>query len=104
MYSYLSLTNSPNQTFKVTVPGDTRRLNFILRQSYNAKAGYWTLGIYDTFSNAVVSTIPLIVGVNLLGQYQYLDIGSIYLINTGDASLAPDVDNISNFVLSWKLV
>jgi hypothetical protein len=105
MVSTLALTNKPNQTFKTTIPGDTRNLSFILTQSYNAQAGYWVLGIYDVSKNPIVLNIPMLCGYDLLGQYQYMNIGSIVIINTGDqAQLNPDNINISNFVLAWKLV
>jgi len=104
MISVLALNNSPNQTFKVNVPGDVRNLNLYLTLSYNTIAGYWIMGIYDNSKNPIVLNIPLLVGQNLLAQYQYLDIGSVYLINTGDAALIPDDVNIGKFELVWKLV
>jgi hypothetical protein len=104
MVSKFALTNTPNQTINVSVPGDTRNLSLVLKLSYNKHAGYWILGIYDNSNNAIVVNIPIVINVNLLGQYQYLDIGSLALINTGDPSLNPDDANISNFVLVWKLV
>jgi hypothetical protein len=105
MVSNIKLTNKPNQTFKTTIPGDTRNLSFKLFISYNRQAGYWVLSIYDTTNNPIIANIPMLAGYDLLGQYQYLNIGSIYILNVGDQTQSdPNETNIANFVLAWKLV
>ncbi len=105
MKSAINLTANPNQTFKTTIPGDIRNLSFILTQSYNAQAGYWVLGIYDVSKNPIILNVPMLCGYDLLGQFQYMNIGSIYIVNVGDhTQLNPNDMNITNFVLVWKLV
>jgi len=106
MISQISLSNSPNQTFKLSIPGDTQNLNFIITMSYNSEARYWIMGIYDSVNNTpIVLNIPMLCGYDLLDQLQYLRIGSIYILNIGDPTVeVPDDTNIStNFNLIWVL-
>ncbi len=102
----IPLTLSPNQTFsaQLTVNFQPLTLNFSL--SYSAMAGYWQLGVSDVNNNLLVASIPLITGqypaANLLAQYQYLNIGSAYLLNTGSAeSDYPTANNLTQFSLLW---
>ena len=105
MTNYFSLTNAPNQTYTVMISGSKRNITFILTQCYNARAGYWALGIYDKTNAPIVLNIPLLCGYDLLEQYGYLDIGSLYLVNIGDQTIEyPDDTNIAdNFELAWEL-
>lgn len=105
MKSFISLTNSPNQAYTVTIPGDSRNITFIITQSFNAQAGYWTLGIHDNANVPIVLGVPLLCGYNLLEQYGYLDIGELYVVNVSDQTIeAPDDNNIAeNFQLEWVL-
>lgn len=104
--SQYSLTNSPNQTLKITVPGDTNTLSLVVTLSYNAMAGYWVMGIYDVATrDPIIVGIPFLPGHDLMGQYQYLNIGSIYVYNIGDSTISiPNDTNIAgNFVLVWVI-
>lgn len=107
MVSQIKLTGSPNQTMKVTVPGDNRNLSLTLTFQYNTIAKYWIMGVYDTPSGQpIVVGIPLLCGHDLLGQYQYLRIGSAYIVNIGDPTIeTPNETNIAdNFILVWTLI
>lgn len=106
MESIISLSNLPNQTYTVTIPGDTRNITFIITQSYNEQAKYWVMGIYDQSNNPIITNIPMLSGYNLLEQYAYLNIGEIYVINIGDQAIeSPDDTNIgNNFELKWVLI
>lgn len=105
MDTEIPLTSKPNQAYTVTISGSKRNIAFILTQSYNAQAGYWVLGIYDNTNSPIVLDIPLFCGYDLLGQFGYLDIGHLYLINIGDQTIEyPDDKNIDgNFELMWVL-
>ena len=105
MVTEIALSADPNQTFTVTIPGDTRNITLIITQSFNEQAGYWVLGINDQSNNPIVSNIPLFCGHDLLEQYQYLNNGSCYLTNVGDQALEyPNASNITdNFKLLWVL-
>ncbi len=100
------LQSLPNQTFSVqlTVNGSALTLN--LTCSYNAMAGWWKLSIADSNGNLLVDGVPLITGyypsANLLAQYQYLRIGSAYLLNTGNAPADyPSQYTLGLFSLLW---
>lgn len=105
MVSDIVLNGNPNQTYSLTVPGDRQNIAFVLTQSWNAEAGYWTIGIYDQTMKAIVLGIPLLCGHDLLEQFQYLNIGSLYVVNIGDPTIEiPDDKNIGqNFKLLWEL-
>ena len=102
----LPLNVAPNQTFsaQLTVNGAPLTLNFSL--SYSEMAGYWQLAISDVSGNVLVNSVPLVTGwypaANLLAQYQYLKIGSAYLLNTGNAGVDyPGPTDLSLFSLLW---
>ena len=102
----IPLSSADNQTFKaiLTVNGSSLTLNFGI--SYTAMAGYWQMSISDANGNLLIAAVPLITGwytaANLLAQYQYLAIGSAYLLNTGGAALDyPDQAGLSQFSLVW---
>lgn len=100
------LTTAPNQTFSVqlTVNGSALTLNLSL--SYLTMSGWWQLQISDAQNNVLVASVPLITGyypaANLLAQYQYLEIGSAYLLNTSnDPNDYPGENDLQNYTLVW---
>ncbi len=107
MISSIPLKNRPNQTFPVTIPGDTRNLPLILTISYNGVARYWVLGIYSVSRAPIVVGIPLFPGVDLLGTHQHLNIGNAALINVGNRAASieyPDDPTLDQYELWWRLV
>jgi hypothetical protein len=69
-------------------------------------AGYWDMSISDVNGNLLVASVPLVTGwypaANLLTQYQYLQIGNAYLLNTSESSEDyPGPSNLSQFTLLW---
>jgi len=101
------LTIAPNQSFPVSlsVNGNVIILNLKLR--YNSQGQFWTLDIADRLNNALISSVPLITGVwpsgNILGPFEYMQIGSAFIINANGALTDwPDDSNLgSGFVLLW---
>lgn len=100
------LTSLNNQTFAVqlTVNGQALTLNLTL--TYSPMAGYWQLAVADVNGARLISSIPLVTGLypaaNMLAQYQYLNIGSAYLLNTGNAPVDyPGQTNLGQFSLLW---
>jgi hypothetical protein len=88
----------------LSVNNSTFTLNLVV--SYNAMAGYWQLAISDVNGGLLIASVPLITGwypaANVLTQYQYLQIGSAYLLNTGGAAMDyPDQTSLSQFSLVW---
>lgn len=106
MYSQFNLSNDPNQSFKVTVSGDSKDISFLVQISYNSMAEYWTMSLLNPNTNApIVTGIPLQCGHDLLEQFQYLNMGSVVLANGSNISdfTRPKGTNLSNFYLIWKL-
>lgn len=108
MQQIVPLDNSPNQVFSVTltVDGKPLLLNCILR--YNEIAKYWVLTIFDKNNSLLLDSIPLVTGnnpaCNILGQFTYLNIGALYVINQSGTTLRNYPDNTdlgADFVLIW---
>lgn len=99
----IPLTTDPNDTFTSTIPinGENKKFYFFLR--YNEEAGYWVMDLSDENKEPVVSSIPLISGINILGQYEYLKIGKAYIVKT-DSSLLADKPDVTNLGTTFKLV
>jgi hypothetical protein len=102
----IPLTNDPNQTFSVQLVVNGALLTLNLGLSYSSMAGYWQLAISDVNGQLLIASVPLITGLypaaNLLAQYQYLQIGSAYLLNTsGAATDYPNATNLNAYTLVW---
>jgi len=55
----------------------------------------WILNIADNQGNSIVAGIPLVTGVDLLGQYEYLGIGgSLYCYTDSDPTAIPLYSNL----------
>ncbi|AFC85923.1 phage baseplate plug family protein [Frateuria aurantia] len=55
----------------------------------------WVLDIASTDGTALVSGIPLVTGVDLLGQYGYLGIGgSLLMATNADPDAVPTYENL----------
>ena len=105
----IPLTTAPNQTFTavLNVNNAILRLNLTIR--YNEMATYWVMTIADQNNNVLLDSIPLLTGTwpaaNILQQYQYLNIGSAYVINAGSQTLYdyPNITDLgTDFVLVWS--
>ena len=104
----IPLSNNPDQTFEIplAVAGNTIRLKLEIK--YNEMAAYWVMKISDQRGNVILDSIPLITGTwpaaNILSQYQYLGIGSAYVINRGNnPNDYPDDSSLgTDFVLVWS--
>jgi hypothetical protein len=104
----IPLTNDYNQQFDCTlsIDGNNKVLTFFI--NYNETAGYWMMKISDPNNNGEVllNSIPLLTGygdvANILNQYEYLAIGSAYLLNISGS----DQDYPDNLTLGtdWILV
>lgn len=102
------LTTSPNQTFSVTIPVNGANKSLILNIRYNNIASYWTMSVIDKITGKIlIDSLPLITGDypsgDLLGQYEYLGLGSASIIKAGNVSNDyPDDTNLgTDFVLVW---
>ena len=105
-YCYIPLESLPNQSFSTTIPinGENKRLE--LAFTWNEKAGYWVMGIFDPKNGAaILDGIPLLPGEyptdDLLGQYPHLGLGSCAIVPRSREVTEPTADNLEKFVLRW---
>lgn len=99
----IPLTTDPNDTFSSTIPVNRKNTKFYFFLRYNEEAGYWVMDLSDENKEPVVSSVPLISGINILEQYEYLKIGKAYIIKT-DNSLLADKPDTTNLGKAFKLV
>lgn len=104
-YCIVPLTNQPysEQEFKLTLK-NRRNINIKLKLRYNDLCADWTAEVIDNSTvKTLIDTLPLVPGVNLLGQFGYLNIGEAYVIPTTDTELMmPDNTTLGSvFVLVW---
>lgn len=100
------LTQAPNQTFTVQLIVDDAPLTLNFSLAYSAMAGWWQLVVSNARNVILISSVPLVTGyypaANMLAQYGYLQIGSAYLLNTGNSpDDYPGVNDLTAFSLLW---
>lgn len=101
----IPLDNTPfcTRTFKLTLDGGDRNVYIKLYLRYHDLCDVWTARISDNSTGEVlVDNMPLVPGINLLGQYGYLDIGSAYIVKSADTDLMqPDNNTLGT---TWLLI
>jgi hypothetical protein len=99
----IPVSSSPNQTLQVAVDINGGVSQFFVYLTFNEIAGYWVMGISDSNQNPLLTDVPLVTGLNLLRQYQYLNIGSVYVFNvTGVPVDSPNTNDLgTDFQLYW---
>ena len=55
----IPVDNSPNNTFRCTVPVDGKAIKFKFKFSFNSEAGYWYMDISKSDNTPLLSSIPL---------------------------------------------
>jgi hypothetical protein len=100
--------STKNQTLEVSLNIDDSVITLALDIRFNRTANYWALKITNPITGEILlDSIPLLTGsigaANILGQYRYLKIGSLYLIKTGNVSDDyPTEENLgTDFLLLW---
>lgn len=64
-----------NQEFDASIDNTSYKFKIIWR------GAFWCMDLMDSSGTAIVSGIPMVSGVDLLGQYQHLSLGfSLYVI------------------------
>lgn len=90
-YLEIPLTADP-QTFKITLGKIDYRLTVQYR---NAGGAGWILDVADEDGNPMVSGIPLVTGVDLLGQCAYLGFGGrLWVQGAADPDDVPTFDDL----------
>jgi len=88
----IPLTNAA-QKINIALGGTTYALNVV----WNDQAQVWVVDISDTSGNLIIGGIPLVTGVDLLGQYEYLDFGGQLVAQTDfDLTAPPSYTNLGS--------
>ncbi|MDE1905302.1 MAG: hypothetical protein KGH75_02470 [Rhodospirillales bacterium] len=74
------------QKFRTTLGGTVYTFTLVWR---NDSQGGWVLNIGDAQNNQLVQGIPLVTGVDLLGQYAYLGFPGKLVVQSDGQNLAP---------------
>lgn len=104
----IPLTNSPNQSFNITVPVNDENKDLTLELNYNEVADYWSITIRDTETDLVlVSQLPMLESYgdfsNILIQLGYLEIGSVFIvaIEETDTCRPNEEDLGTKYIVIW---
>lgn len=107
-YKIIPLTPNANQSFSCTLPVDGKNITLAFTFTYNAPGGYWFMSVTDVKTNKkLLDAVPLVTGefpaADLLGQYEYLGIGSAAIVPTSSlATGIPDDTTLgTEYVLVW---
>lgn len=88
------LTPAP-QSFSIPLSGVTYRMSFQWIES-DISSG-WVMNIADSDGAPIANGIPLVTGVNLLGQYEYLGfVGGLAVQTDHDPNAAPTFLNLGD--------
>ena len=102
-FQLIPLDTSPNQQWQVSVSINGVVSTFNVTISYNEVAQLQEMSIYDANFNPLVTSLPLVTGLNLLAQFGYLNIGSIAILNVSGVD-PPDYPNDANLGTSFVMV
>lgn len=88
----IPLTPNPQQ-FSISLAG----MFFKLLVVWNDVSKSWTLDVSDVDGAPIVQGIPLVTGVDLLGQYPHLNFGgALYVQSDSDMLRVPQFDDFGN--------
>lgn len=85
-----------NQAFNIQLGGVLYRLRLVWR---DVPDGRWLMDIGYPDGRALVNGLPLAIGGNLLGQYQHLIAGALYVIPESDSE--PGFNDLLTTTLYW---
>lgn len=102
------IMSGSNQTVTTTLPVNGGNVTLTFSFKWNDEGLYWFMSVVDVNNNLLLDAVPVITGhypaANLLRQYQYLGIGSAYVVPTANSGLPdnPDYTDLgSDFLLVW---
>jgi hypothetical protein len=94
------LTSAQNQTLTVSLSINGGTVSLQLSVSYNAMGGFWQMNIADQTDTPIVGPVPLLTGAypagNILAAYQYMNIGSAFVINVSGI-----VNTVNGVPVDW---
>lgn len=86
----IPLTADP-QVFAIALAGVT----YSLTLRWNTAAECWFLDIADRSRQTILSGVPVVTGLDLLAQYEYLELGGMLVVQTDhDADAVPTLANL----------
>ena len=92
-FTELPLPRGPS-IFSASIKGRDFRFRFAYA---NTDGGGWYVDIGDADSNPLICGLPLTTGLNLLGQFGYLNLGfGLYVSVDGRPDEAPIYDDMGN--------
>lgn len=100
----LMIDNTPNQITSAAIEANGEQINLKMFIRYNSMAGYWVVDISNSDTGELlIASMPLLANMNLLDQYDYLQIGSCAVINIGSGSPDDiDANNLgTDFIWCW---
>ena len=104
----IPLTNSPNQSFKCTIPVNGTNIPFKFSLWYNYKAGYWNISATNTTTGELYfNNIPLLTSkgkfADILNQFGYMHIGVCIMVSMEeDNGSAANEENIGkSYLMVW---
>ena len=78
---------------KITIALNGVDYNLVVRWNYIS--GVWNVDLYDSDNVLLLGSIPLVTGLDLLEQFEYLNIGGRLEVQTdGDTFKLPTFENI----------
>ena len=100
--------NSPNHTFRITIPVDGENKTFRMKLVYNSVGKYWMLTIMDISGKVILSNVNLVctcgtVSMNILDFVKYLRIGGLSVVDDGAFTFSmPNDKQLGNrYKLVW---
>lgn len=103
----IPLIKSQNQSFTITLPINGGNTTLTLGFTYNTQGEYWFMSVRDRTGALLLDAIPLVTGdypaADILGQYDYLNIGSAVVLPASDSLTGiPGFDDLGvNYYLAW---
>lgn len=107
-FNIIPIMPKANQSFTCTLPIDSKNVALGFSFTYNEPGGYWFMSVADGKTNTpLLDAVPLVTGefpaANLLEQYEYLGIGSAFVVPVDSLSYGiPSLENLgADYVLVW---
>lgn len=85
-----------NEAISITLGG----VAYSMSLSYNYRASYWVLNVYDANNNPLLLSVPLVVGANL-NDSRAID-GLLFVVDLQRSGTHPSYDNLADYMLVWS--
>lgn len=92
----LPITSDPSQEFICKI----NEQKYLLRIKLNVRAETWTLDVNTSDDEPIITCIPLVLGVDLLGTERF-ETGMLFLVDYSGRGEDPGADNLDDYGLIW---